>query len=308
MTKKDFALFALHLSAQHAGLSTQWVNYITDEAENSGVDIADIYETKVNHLKSLIPLSADDIAVIEFMKQAKEDIQLEAEILLRRKIDIIGRGSAYYPKNLRQKLGNIAPPILYVIGNENLVLKRAISVVGPRNIYMRDKEYAEKIGFLCAKEKLVLVSGGADGVDSIAQNSVLKNGGESVTYLPQGFDKSYFVKNHKKYIDDGSLLCLCACRPDSIFTGAAALVRNKYIHSHGELSVVVRAEYKRGGSWSGAIDNISHRRTPMTVSDIPAPGNEALIQMGAGIMKYDEINEKDFSIIKKIYSIGAFCR
>ena len=292
MTKNDFNIFVLSIAADRNGTPFRVVNQVLDRAFEENIDVGDIFN------KHMLNENLENFVAQASLLQAES--RNLAESFLRRQINIIGRESNYYPENLKKKLKDNAPPVLFAIGNQAVAQKKAVAVVGSRRAMDIDIEYAKKLGCVCAENGYAVVSGGAIGVDTAAQLSVLKSGGESVAYLPQGCEGSTFVKENMKYIRNGTLLCLTACRPDSRFTRELALTRNKYIHSHAQMSVTVNSQAGMGGSWSGAYDNLIHSRTPAFVSNIPHSGNERLAAEGASVLSYDEISRKGFSINQKI--------
>ncbi len=290
MNKKDLSIYSLCHCAKQMGIRFIAVMNIIDCFEENKLDIARVCNTDISQLN----LPEMCIELINYLKSKEKELNKSAEALLNRRIDIISCESEFFPVHLRKKLGNHTPPILYSIGNKNLATRPAISIVGPRNMYEMDSLFAAAASKKCVEESLVVVSGGASGVDNTAHKAALMYGGETIAYLPVPFDKSPFVNTYRKYIEDGSLLCLYAIHSENDFR-SSALIRNKYIHSHGEISVVVRSQHKKGGSWSGAYDNLIHGRTPTFVSDIPSPGNEALIKLGARRLSYSELRSDEFS-------------
>ena len=71
-------------------------------------------------------------------------------------------------------------------------------------------------------------------------------------------------------------------KPDAGFSVGIAMMRNKYIYSQSEGTVVVKSDYKKGGTWSGAIENIKHKRSETYCWDNPKyQGNVELIAKGA---------------------------
>ena len=46
--------------------------------------------------------------------------------------------------------------------------------------------------------------------------------------------------------------------PDSAFTVGSAMSRNKYIYAHSEGTVIIKSDLNKGGTWTGAQENIKH--------------------------------------------------
>ena len=59
------------------------------------------------------------------------------------------------------------------------------------------------------------------------------------------------------------------------------MMRNRYIYAQSEASVVVRSDLNKGGTWTGAAENIKHGWCPTLCWNYPYPGNKALIEKGA---------------------------
>ena len=60
------------------------------------------------------------------------------------------------------------------------------------------------------------------------------------------------------------------------------MMRNKYIYAQSEATLVIKADYNKGGTWSGASENLRNRWTLTLCRNQPSyPGNKALIEKGA---------------------------
>lgn len=58
--------------------------------------------------------------------------------------------------------------------------------------------------------------------------------------------------------------------------------RNKLIHRFGNYTIVVRSGHESGGTWEGAMENISNDWSTLSVCNYHnnAPGNKKLISKG----------------------------
>ena len=112
-----------------------------------------------------------------------------------------------YPEKLRE-LKN-PPSRLYTCGNIKLLNKKGISIVGSRS----NTQYGEKMCIEFTKNlteyNLIIISGLAIGIDSIAHKTCLKYSGKTIAVLPCGLNNIYPKQNielAKKIIKDGGLL------------------------------------------------------------------------------------------------------
>ena len=101
-------------------------------------------------------------------------------------------------------------------------------------------------------------------------------------------------------VQDKQLLILSAVKPEMGFTAATAMMRNRYIYAQSEAAVVVRADYKKGGTWNGAVDCIKHNISPVfTWDNSEYKGNMELIKMGS-----TGIDEKWNGDIARCYKVA----
>jgi len=114
------------------------------------------------------------------------------EKLSRVKARVIVRGDEGYPN----KLGELMQPpeILFVRGRVE-ILDKTVSVVGTR----KPSEYGRQMTRLIVAELvaqgITIISGLAYGVDGLAQESAVENGGTTIGVLGQGIDQVYPSKH-----------------------------------------------------------------------------------------------------------------
>lgn len=114
------------------------------------------------------------------------------------KVEFIPYGDKYYPSGLR-KIDS--PPIgLFIKGNRNLLLsKNNISVVGARKITSYGRQVTETLVANLIRNNIVITSGMAMGVDSVAHETAIKNKGLTIAVLGCGVDCPYPKENEKLY-------------------------------------------------------------------------------------------------------------
>ena len=114
-------------------------------------------------------------------------------------------------KNYPQRLLNCydSPALLYYRGNADLNTSKIIAVVGTRNNSDYGKTVCEKIMENLASENILVVSGLAFGIDTIAHKAALKNNLQTIGVLAHGLDRIYPAQNKtlaKQMIEHGGLL------------------------------------------------------------------------------------------------------
>ena len=102
-----------------------------------------------------------------------------------------------------------SPALLYYRGNADLNTSKIIAVVGTRNNSDYGKTVCEKIMEDLASENILVVSGLAFGIDTIAHKAALKNNLQTIAVLAHGLDRIYPAQNKtlaKQMIEHGGLL------------------------------------------------------------------------------------------------------
>lgn len=196
-------------------------------------------------------------------------------------IQVITRADAGYPRGLKKKLGNQCPPMFYYAGDLSLLDRGLVGYVGARTIAQEDLDFTVHAVRKTTALGYGVVSGGAKGVDTVSGTEALLRGGFAVEYLADSMLKKLRKSDAVKSIQQGRLLLLSVAKPDAGFNVGMAMMRNRFIYVQSVGTVVVRSDLNKGGTWTGASDNLKHGWCPTLCWDHPYPGNQALIQMGA---------------------------
>ncbi|MCH9758244.1 MAG: DNA-processing protein DprA [Proteobacteria bacterium] len=214
----------------------------------------------------------------------------------RNGIWIISRSDADYPARYKKYLGEKSPPLLFGVGNRNLLKGGGLSIVGSRMVDEAGADFARNIAEICAKNNMPVVSGGAKGVDQIAMTAALAAGGASVGIIADNLLAKSVEREARGAIAEGRLLLISPYHPHAHFTAGGAMNRNKLIYALSDYALVVSAEYKKGGTWTGAVEALKHENSlPVFVraGDNTPPGNSQLVHYGAAPLT-ELINSEDF--------------
>ncbi len=197
-------------------------------------------------------------------------------------IDIVTQFDADYPVLMKRRLKKKTPPVLFYSGDIGLAKKIGIGVAGSRNVDAEGVDFARKLVEKAAAERLVVYSGGAKGVDSIAEKAAVESGSAAISFVAD----SLLSKIRKKEILDAVVnrkcLLLSDVRPDVGFSAARAMNRNKYIYASSYGTFVVASDYNKGGTWAGAAEAMKNEWTKVLVWNHGGyEGNRRLIEKGA---------------------------
>ena len=195
---------------------------------------------------------------------------------------VLSRSDSQYPRRLKTLLGVGAPAILFGVGNRRLLNAGGLAIVGSRNIDDDDRKFASNVAGQAANEGLNVISGGARGVDEVAMLAALEIDGTALGVLSNDLFKAALANKWRRHIKSNQLVLISPFYPDAGFQVGNAMGRNKYVYCLADFALVVRSEDGKGGTWSGAQENLKKGWVPLFVKDgSDCTGNPVLLQQGA---------------------------
>jgi len=129
----------------------------------------------------------------------KEIVEQELEKLEKLSAKVITYWDVEYPLLLKKIY--FPPLILYTLGEFSEMDNYSLAIVGTRQPTNYGRSQTEKFASEFAKQNIVVVSGMARGIDSIAHKSALKNGGRTIAVIGSGLDVIYPPENKKLYAE-----------------------------------------------------------------------------------------------------------
>ena len=177
-----------------------------------------------------------------------------------RALRVTSRADAEYPPRLKKRLREQAPPVLYGCGDHDGLDRGGLAVVGSRNVDDSLIVYAEGVGRLVADARRTLISGGARGIDQAAMRGALDAGGTVACVLADGLERAATRREHRDAVMDGRLVLICPYDPAAGFLVGHAMQRNKLIYALSDAALVVSAEFGKGGTWAGAVEQLDRHR------------------------------------------------
>jgi predicted Rossmann fold nucleotide-binding protein DprA/Smf involved in DNA uptake len=194
-----------------------------------------------------------------------------------------------YPTILLDRLGRMAPPILYVLGDPDLAKGPGFGVVGSRDVGEEGAMVARRAAMAAAEHGLGLVSGGAKGVDRLAMGAALQASGKAVGVLADSLVRAARDAEVRRSISEGSLCLVTPYKPTAGFTVANAMGRNKLIYALSAATLVVACDREKGGTWSGAVESLRQDISPVLVWTGPGAGDGNRLLVDRGAQPVDDI-------------------
>lgn len=201
-----------------------------------------------------------------------------------RAIWVLSRADANYPKRLKSRLKEDAPPVLYGCGDSHLLETGGFAVVGSRHVDDALLTYTAEVGRLIAHSRRNLISGGARGIDEAAMRGAANAGGTTVGVLADSLERAALNREHREGLIDGRLTLVSPYDPAAGFNVGHAMQRNKVIYALADAALVVNSDFNKGGTWAGAVEQLDkYRCGPLFVRTHGnvGKGNDALLRKGA---------------------------
>ncbi|HEX6153773.1 MAG TPA: DNA-processing protein DprA [Solirubrobacterales bacterium] len=207
-------------------------------------------------------------------------LAIELERLASRGIWLLTRADEDYPALLKRRLGPQAPPVLFGSGLRSLLRAPGIAIVGSRDVNEAGLEFSSRLGRRCVEEGFSVISGAARGVDLTAMNGALSSGGCAVGVTVDPLERLVGRKELRAAIADELLTLVTPFHPAARWHAGNAMRRNRLIYALAEAAVVVASSPEKGGTRSGALENMKANWVPLFVRDDSSPGNRQLIAEG----------------------------
>lgn len=179
------------------------------------------------------------------------------------------------------------PKQLYVLGDiEPMLLRPRLGVVGSRKATPYGREVTQRLAGEAAGKGIVIVSGLALGVDSIAHQAALDAGGLTIAVLPCGLDAIYPSSHYhlaKQIVANGGALI-------SEYPEGMPALRNNFIERNRIISgmsdaLLITEAAEKSGTMHTANFALEQGRTvmavPGNVTNPNSKGTNNLIKSGA---------------------------
>lgn len=169
------------------GVGTATFNYLLKHFRS----LKKFWEAPSEKIKKLKVDAKTRQEILEFRQKVDPKVYLDT--VYERGIKIVSIVDRAYPTNLR-KISD-APPVLYYRGSFLAQDDLALAVVGARYCTAYGRQATEQLVSSLVMSGLVIVSGLARGIDSVAHRAALEAGGRTIAVLGSGIDIVYPPEN-----------------------------------------------------------------------------------------------------------------
>ncbi len=251
----DMAI-ALMALQQTPGAGVKTLNRLLAATRETGLELPAALGTSVH------PHPFDPRLALWIASCGKEQVMSARDLAVicqKNGVVVIARGEEGYPEPFAHYLEEEAPPVIFLMGDANLLRPAAGAVVGTRTPTPRGIALARKCAGIVTGENAVVVSGGAQGVDTAAHDETLARFGRTVIVLPEGILHYATPSAWAEAMRNGEALLLSEVHPFQSWRTFAAVSRNRLIAALSRMICVVEPR-KTGGSIATARHSIAQRK------------------------------------------------
>jgi DNA processing protein len=248
------------MSALHQIALTQISGIGTVTARNliehfgSAERIFEATKAELAEVSGLRKTAAEAILQKEGFERASEEL----DFIQKYKIQTLFFTAESFPHRLKNCFD--APVILYYKGSANLNSRKVVSIVGTRNSTSYGKDICDKLVEELVAHDVVVVSGLAHGIDSLAHKACLRHHVPTVGVLGHGLDRIYPSQNRamaEKMLEQGGLLSEFPSQTNPDRENFPK--RNRIIAGLADATIVVEASIKGGALITAELANSYNR-------------------------------------------------
>ena len=248
-------------------------------------DAETVFKTPKKHLEAIDgigTIAANSIKDFTDFKVCEDEINF----IEKNKIIPLFIADEQYPQRLLNCYDS--PTLLYYKGNADLNSTKIVSVVGTRNNSDYGKTVCENLMQDLSDQNVLVISGLAFGIDSIAHKAALKNKLKTVGVVAHGLDKIYPAQNKslaKEMLSQGGLLTdfMSGTNPDRQNFPR----RNRIVAGICDALVVIESSKKGGSLITAELANSYNKDVfaiPGRVSDLRSEGCNYLIKNNKSLL------------------------
>jgi predicted Rossmann fold nucleotide-binding protein DprA/Smf involved in DNA uptake len=224
-------------------------------------------------------------------------LALELERLASHGIWVLTRADERYPPRLKKLLLGQAPPVLYGAGPQTALREQSLAVVGSRDADAGALAFARTLSERSARQDIAIVSGGARGVDLEAILGALDAGGIAIGVTVEPLERLVRRAQLRSALGDDVLTLVTPFHPSARWNPGNAMRRNRLVYVMAQAAVVAATAAGKGGTWTGAIENLQHHWVPVYVRDDDSPGSRELARAGAVPIHADALEDLSVQVL-----------
>lgn len=217
-----------------------------------------------------------------------------------KEIKVIQLGDKIYPQKL---LAIKNPPEkLYVLGDETLLEKQSIAMIGSRNCTPYGYGQAEHFAKALSQQNVCIVSGMAEGIDSASHTGAKSEIGKTIAVLGGGFYHIFPKENEILFyeiLQQGGCV-VSEYEPNTCPKSEYFPERNRIVSGLSDGVLVIEARHRSGTSITARLAKQQGKQIyciPMNLGETTGVGTARLIQNGAKLVVSPQEILQDLGIL-----------
>ena len=223
------------------------------------------------------------------------DWDLEIKRLQEEKIKVLTILDGAYPQRLKEIY--LPPIVIFYRGNLSLINQRAVAIVGSRDHSKYAKDCIHELIPTLVNDGIVIISGLARGVDTLAHEETLKTSGNTIAVIGSGLDVVYPPENANLYdLISKRGLILSEYPLQSRPLKFHFPYRNRIIAGLSHGVCVIEAKEKSGSLITANLALSENREVfavPGSIFSTHSKGTNSLIEAGACLVSSGETISKN---------------
>ncbi len=268
-----------------SGLPTRVVNDILVVwCKQLGRSLRDFFAADAQEWSATCRLKPETMQKLEKAKEQLEAQMVLMERLQQESVHLITILDPAYPALLKSAPGRThTPPILFCMGDLEILKRQTIAIIGARNANEQSLAFTRVAARYFAAHGANVISGNARGVDRSAYEGATDTDGCTTVVLPHGLYRLSKVqmRDLQTRIETGNVLLLSQFHPDAPWVVSRAMERNNVVTGLAQVVIVAEADSK-GGTWEGAHGALKQGRCLYVrqPDSETLPGNSLLLEKG----------------------------
>ena len=280
---------SLAFRLQHApGVGAATLRSILRRVQQEGLEASAFLSLEDRELQGRFKLKRE---VCDFLRRHDDSLDAKWLQLENMGVHILIDGQPGYPARIGRTLGSTAPPVLYAMGNLDLLELPSVGFSGSRKASEKGIKITEDSSALLAREGINVVSGYAQGVDLAAHRAALDAGGSTTLVLAEGMLHFRIKEDLRRFFDGESLsrvLVLSEFPPSHAWKAHSAMARNRTICGLSDALVIIESGLD-GGTFEAGKTAMNLKVPLFSVAYASPPpsaaGNMFFLEHGASPIK-----------------------
>lgn len=244
------------------------------------LSLYDLFELEPKAIAHETGLSLELSQYIAKIASTIDKIEKEYEDLIDRNIEPVLFFDSRYPEKILKNI-DYPPPILYYLGNSDIVKTKHVAILSDHNASERGYYIAYHAALIAAQHSITVISGLAKGPQTMAHRGTIEAGGNTIAVIPMGMDNLIIPDILKDSINLSQWLFISPFAPQEEYALHNSYKRNSLIAAMVNALIIIETA-NNAGCFEAAKSAYKYK-TPLFVVEYAqypesAAGNPVLIK------------------------------